>query len=491
MTETQPQTNDTYAIAAILIVGALTLLRLAVVAATPLNLGPDEAQYWSWAQNPDWGYFSKPPLIAWLIAGATALCGDGEACVRAPSVLLYALASVFVFLLARDLYGRRAAFWSAILFATLPAVFLSSALITTDVPLLAAWAAALWALNCAVQTNSLRRAAILGSAVGIGLLAKYAMAYFVLCAGLAAIFDRDLRGFVLSARGLLSGAIALLFIAPNLIWNAAHQFATFSHTAANANWGGELFNPGKLGDFLFSQLGVFGPLLAAIFIYGLAAGWWRGGDETARKDRFLLAFALPILAIAVAQAFISRANANWAAPAYVGALVLTTAWCLRRSWPAIPIASFALHTLLGLILYALALSPALIEAAGQANSFKRLRGWDEIGYAVRTRAMTAPEPYTAILVNDRLDMAELLYYARPLPAPLAMWDADATPENQYELMNPLTPELARHVLLVTKFADPAPILARFADAKPAGTIAAPIGGGRTRVFHLFDLRGFR
>ena len=39
-----------------------------------------EGQYWSWSRELAFGYFSKPPLLAWLIRGVTELCGNGEAC---------------------------------------------------------------------------------------------------------------------------------------------------------------------------------------------------------------------------------------------------------------------------------------------------------------------------------------------------------------------------------------------------------------------------
>jgi hypothetical protein len=48
----------------------------------------DESQYWSWSRELAFGYFSKPPLLAWLIAAAERVCGDSEACIRAPAPLL-------------------------------------------------------------------------------------------------------------------------------------------------------------------------------------------------------------------------------------------------------------------------------------------------------------------------------------------------------------------------------------------------------------------
>ena len=61
---------------------ALTAWRLVALELSPLTLMFDEAQYWTWAKAPAFGYFSKPPMVAWLIAFTTSLCGDGEACVR-------------------------------------------------------------------------------------------------------------------------------------------------------------------------------------------------------------------------------------------------------------------------------------------------------------------------------------------------------------------------------------------------------------------------
>ena len=61
------------------LIGVLTVARLVTLFVTPIGLYPDEAQYWLWSRVLDWGYFSKPPMIAWLIRATTALGGDGEA----------------------------------------------------------------------------------------------------------------------------------------------------------------------------------------------------------------------------------------------------------------------------------------------------------------------------------------------------------------------------------------------------------------------------
>ena len=157
------------------LVALLTAARIAVSAASGLNLSGDEAQYWSWAQTLDWGYFSKPPMVAYLIAAATAACGDGEACVRLPSPLLHGATALVLFLVACRLAGPRAGFWVGLTYASLPAVSLSSQLVSTDVALLFFWSLAMLAYLRLLAGAGAAGGALLGIALGLGFLAKYAM----------------------------------------------------------------------------------------------------------------------------------------------------------------------------------------------------------------------------------------------------------------------------------------------------------------------------
>ena len=167
-----------HALAAGALVLGLTALRVLALALSDLDLHGDEAQYWSWAQDPAFGYFSKPPMVAWIIAATTAACGDGEFCVRLASPLIHALTAGVVFVLARALYDARIALWSAVTYATLPAVSFSSGLISTDVPLLLFWSLALVAFVHLLRRRGSAWTLALGVALGLGLLSKYAMGLF-------------------------------------------------------------------------------------------------------------------------------------------------------------------------------------------------------------------------------------------------------------------------------------------------------------------------
>ena len=36
----------------------------------------DEAEYWAWSRRLDWSYYSRGPLIAWLIRLSTVVCWE-------------------------------------------------------------------------------------------------------------------------------------------------------------------------------------------------------------------------------------------------------------------------------------------------------------------------------------------------------------------------------------------------------------------------------
>lgn len=482
-----------YCKAAAVLIGLVLALRLVVLFSADYNLNPEEAQYWSWSQELAFGYFSKPPMIAWLIALTTGVFGNDETAVRLAAPLLHAATAVIIFALARSLYDERVAFWSALVYTTAPAVWFSSGLITTDVPLLLFWSLALLALHRTLETRSMAWAVALGAAIGLGMMSKYAMIYFIIGSGLYLAISRQDWWFLWSRHQLVTIMIAVLVSLPNIVWNLDHGLATLEHTAANAHWGSDRFNLGELLEFVAAQFGVFGPLLFCALAWGLITLRRR---LRSRADLYLVCFVLPILAIAMLQAFISRAHANWAASAYVAASILVVVWLMRApriSW-AVP-ASVAIHTVLGLVLCSLILSPTLIHTLGRDNDFKQVRGWDVIGAAVAQTAERGYDgrPYAAVLTDDRFVHTSLLYYARPHRQPLVTWSTRAEAQNHYELTAPFTPSLGSTVLYTTvnSEAEAAGILSRFKHYELVTLLEIPVGGATTRVIRLFALQGYR
>ena len=100
----------------------LTAYRIWVINHLGIDLYVDEAYYWGWSQNLDWGYYSKPPLIAALIAASTALLGNGLVAIKLPSLLLYPATAFALYGLGRRLYSPRVGFWAGLCFLSMPLV---------------------------------------------------------------------------------------------------------------------------------------------------------------------------------------------------------------------------------------------------------------------------------------------------------------------------------------------------------------------------------
>lgn len=444
--------------AAILLVAALTLVRLVVLFTSPLELYPDEAQYWLWSRTLDFGYYSKPPMIAWAIWATTAFGGDAEPWVRASAVLFQAGATLAVFAIGRRLYGGAAALAGAALYALMPGVQLSSLVAATDAPLLFFLGLTILAYVClqgAEGRRALGFAAAVGAALGLAFLSKYAAVYFLV--GLAAhlAVSADARAAWTPARAALAALAFAAIVAPNVIWNATHGFATLHHTAANAAWGGrQLFNFAELGEFALSQFGVFGPIPMGVLIAGLALAAVR--RRLSAADLLLLCFTLPPLLIVTGQAFISRANANWSGAGYLTGAILVGAWLVRwragsRKAGGWLIGALATQAIVAAAFFAFLISPRLAEQSGIGNSFKRAKGWAETTDVVLDRASLEPG-LSAIAVNNRFLFYAMSYYGRDdLPGlpPLRSWLLTGRPENQAEASAALSPAEGQRVLAVS------------------------------------------
>lgn len=441
---------------ALILVGAATAIRIAVLFLSPLQLYPDEAQYWVWSRDLAFGYFSKPPMIAWLIRLTTLVGGDAEPWIRISAPVLHGGAALALYRAARRFYGDRAGLWAAVIYTLMPGVQLSSAVMSTDAPLMFFLSLAVWAYAEVWSAADVSRrrwaAAALGVSLGAAFLTKYAALYLAGGVLLHAAISREARRRWEAGSAFLCCGLAALIASPNLGWNITHAFQTVLHTADNADLGGErsglkgLFGPRGPFGYVLGQFGVFGPVPFAVTLGVFIAAVRR---RTAAADTLLLSLAAPALTIVFVEAVVARANANWAVAAYAPAAVLAAGVLARaRLTRLFGYGVVGLQALLAAGFVVLVLAPALADAAGASNAFKRARGWREDAAAVVSAASAASKAasLSSIAVDDRFLFNALSYYARDregrpagaLPAPLRMWVRLARPANQAETDAPLT-----------------------------------------------------
>lgn len=468
---------------------ALTLYRLAVIQTGGVPLFFDEAYYYGWAQAPAWGYYSKPPMVAWLIASSTWLLGDSPLAVKLWSPLLYAGTALFGYLIGRRLFGEGVGLAAAVTLATVPGVGISALFISSDAPLLFFWSATAYGFLRARDAPGYGWWIVAGLGGGLGLLSKYTMLALPLSLALYLAGSRRHRRLLAAPGFWLAVLVALLVFAPNLAWNLRHGFVTLAHHRELSQAEGGLLHPEQLLEFLAGQILVIGPLLA-IPLIGLLAAPRRWRDPDGRW--YALALTLPLIALVSLQALMARANVNWAMPAAIGGSLLACALLLgrgRRRWLALAVAVnlastavvYHYHGLAGLL---------NVPLSARSDPYARLLGWPEATAAVAQRFLSA-YPALPVAGTDRAVLANLVYYGRLPPTRLVSWNPRGEPRHQYDL----AADMARHPGGSFLFVHDRPlepgVLERFEAARPLGRVTVAVYPDLQRRLYVYLLEGFR
>ena len=295
------------------------VIKIVAIRLTNFDLFGDEAQYWIWSQNLDFGYYSKPPLLSWTIALVCSIFGNSIFVIKMIPVFLYCLTSYIIYLLSKKLFNNNEfAFLTAVTFYLMPAVSFSSFLISTDIILVLFWSLSLLQLLIIKESPDKFNFILLGIFVGMAFLAKYAAVYFIFCLILL-FLEKEMKDIFLKHK--LSFVYCILtfclVVAPNILWNFNNNWTTFGHTVDNAALKRADPNLFEGLKFFISQIIMVGPLVFLFFVFGIFKNL-----KINFNIKFLLAFSLPIFFLILVESILVRANANWAAVSLVSFLIL-------------------------------------------------------------------------------------------------------------------------------------------------------------------------
>jgi hypothetical protein len=287
----------------------------------PIDLAGDEAHYWDWSRQLQASYYSKGPLVAWIIRGSTELFGSDMPAVRYPAVLLAVLTSLCTYWLTQFLLkSERLALGVVLLTHVVPIFVVGSMLMTIDPPFYFCFAAATCLAAKAVVDDRRWPWPLVGLMIGLGFLAKYsAMLWFVgLFAYLA--WEPTARRWLRSPWPYVAVLVALACTTPVVVWNVQNDFVTFRHVAKQTGASeSEGFDAAGFFEFVGGQVGVLGPGLAALMIGGVVLAVRRDAPPALR---YLVCIGGAFFAMTLVAAVRAKAQINWPAPAYFTGMIL-------------------------------------------------------------------------------------------------------------------------------------------------------------------------
>jgi len=288
------------------------------------ELLPEEAYYWNYSRHLDLGYLDHPPMVAWLIRLGTSIFGQTEFGVRIGAVGCAAVTSFFAYRLTRNLFGRASAPAALLLAQTLPFFFLAGMLMTPDSPLTAAWAACLYFLERALIAEERKAWWGVGVSAGLGLISKYSIALLGPVTVLCMLWSPESRRWWRRWQPYAAVLVALAIFSPVIIWNAQHDWASFTFQTSRRLAEAPRFALHKL---LASAL----ILITPTGLVAVAAASWRrkpppsdvnSGIAAARGWLFIrLAIFIPVAVFAVFS-LRHEVKLDWTGAPWIAALPL-------------------------------------------------------------------------------------------------------------------------------------------------------------------------
>ena len=278
---------------AILICVAAATVLVHVLTGHQYGFHRDELATLEDARHLAWGFVAYPPVTPFFGRLSLILFGTSLAGFRFFAAVAEAVALVLTGLMARELGGRRGAQLLAVA-AGIPFCLGAGALMQYVSFDYLCWVLVAYFVLRLLKTDDARWWLAVGAAIGLGMMTKYTMGFFVIGIVVGVVATPARRYF--ASKWLWMGvALSILVFLPNLIWQAQHHFVSLDFLKhiheRDIRWG-------RTKDFLPEQLKLTLlalPLaIAGLYFYLIAAA--------GRRFRMLgWMFVVPLVLFIVAK----------------------------------------------------------------------------------------------------------------------------------------------------------------------------------------------
>lgn len=303
------------------------VVRVALAVALPM--GVDENYATAVAREFSWSFFDHPPLSFWAPVVAAKLTGIEAAPIYRLFFLLAGTGTTWaLYRIGQELHGPRAGLWAAMLFTASPFFLLAGGVMVIPDGLLS-----LFTALCVLALVRIARAggggvadwAQVGLWLALALASKYQAALIPIATLVFCLLNPAGRRWLVQPGPWVASAIGLVGLAPVLIWNLQHDWASF------AFHGGRTGDGLQPGNFLKMAVGQALYLLPPVLV--LAVAGLRHGLRRKAPPAMLLTALIalgPILMFNAIYLMSARSYPHWTMPGWIFALPLAGAWLVER-----------------------------------------------------------------------------------------------------------------------------------------------------------------
>ena len=463
-----------------LTIAIVAIWRLLFLFSNELDLLGDESYYWDWSRQPDWCYYSKPPMVAWLIALTTAWLGDSTAIVRLPTVILGSVFLAYFHATTKLFYGARPAALALLLILVTPMNVLANFLMTIDPPLYCFWIMSLYYLSRALFFNDTNGWWLAGLASAAALLSKQVALALPLLLLVFLVLEPHYRRYLKREIGWYLLPIVLAAL-PLLLWNMNHDWVMWGHSKGHFAESGSvslLKHLQHARDFWLHQLLLLSPLLWGMLVC-LSVMLLVRFKHLSAEQRFLwLTGPMLVLAILLLS-FTRKMQGNWPMPFYLSGLILLAGYWQSGHWQRLLRWALAMGLTMVIVTYFLPLLLPLTPLQKTAwDPIKRFKNWQTVASEIYQRRLQTQADLAdsfVVTLGHRNLTSQLAFYLPDHPR-VFRYEPSGQITSQYEVWGGPLAFLGKNAFVVSEQAEaaiPAKLKAAFARFRLVAQIPDP------------------
>lgn len=294
-----------------------------LVAASSIELGNDEAYYWTYSQHLQWNYFDHPPMVAiWIrLFTGNLILQQYELFLRLGSIVSCAISTWLMYRTCSILHSERAGWLAACLYTTsIYASIISGVFIMPDSPQMVFWCSCLFLIVkiCRDKTNWLYWI-FFGISAGLCIMSKVHGIFIWFGMGLFILSNK--RDWLRLKQLYAAVILTIVIVSPILFWNINNHFISYSFHSARIIVHQFTFNTNGFITEIFGQIFYNNPLNFILIVLAFIS--WRKRKIVRLEPLSIYQFiALPMIAILLLIAMFRNTLPHWSGPAYVTLLPL-------------------------------------------------------------------------------------------------------------------------------------------------------------------------